>query len=134
VSQLDTLVKSRLNAKPASVNRLTVRLDHEHHEKLKSMADAFTLSKTAFAEELLASAVDDAYKLYLDSLDPESAAEEQQDLDRAIDQAYYDDRDEMAIAIFDARTDARIQIDANDQAHQELAKRLISKGVEVVKE
>jgi hypothetical protein len=131
VSNLESLVKSRLNAKRAvSVNRLTVRLDHERHEKLKSMADAFNLSKTATAEDLLAVAVDDAYVLYLDTLEPEDRLDEENELERAINDRYIEDDEDMQRTVVETRA----EIEANQAGQQRIIQRLIADGVEVVKE
>ena len=95
MGKLEGLVRARLNSKRGgSVNRLTVRLDHERHEKLKSMADAFNLSKTASAEEILAVAVDDAYSLYVDTLEPDELYNEQTELERAINDRHIEDFEE----------------------------------------
>jgi hypothetical protein len=58
------------------------------------MADAFNLSKTASAEEILAVAVDDAYTLYCATLEADELYEEQNELERAVNDRCIEDFEE----------------------------------------
>jgi hypothetical protein len=78
MSYVESLVKQKLNPRvgdttPAA-NRITVRLDDKAHWKLVTMSTRFGMSKSATAEDLLESAIADAFKVYFDMLADEEKA------------------------------------------------------------
>ena len=85
MSQLQSLLKLRFAPQPQpNWSRLTVRLDDERHEKLKIMARKMSLSKSAASEEILSSAIDDAWLVFCEKFDDEPFCSAEQDLQRAV--------------------------------------------------
>src|SRR3569623_469429 len=85
MSALQSFVKQRLEVPEVGTwNRVTVKLDDEHHEKVKQLAAAMSLSKSAASEQILARAIDDAWALYLDTLNDQERFEVLHDLDTTL--------------------------------------------------
>ncbi len=79
MSRVESLVKQKLSPRAGEVaptaNRITVRLDDRAHWKLVTMSTRFGMSKSATAEDLIESAIDDAFKLFFNMLDDDGKAE-----------------------------------------------------------
>jgi hypothetical protein len=63
IMELDNLIKSLLNSKPAAADKkvlVSIRLDTSSHAKLVKLSAELSLSKSRCAEELLRAAIDDA--------------------------------------------------------------------------
>ncbi len=79
MSYVESLVKSKLAPRASSDtpsgNRITTRLDDRAHWKLVTMSAKFGMSKSATAEDLLESAIADAFKIFFTSLNDNEKAE-----------------------------------------------------------
>lgn len=79
MSHVESLVKQKLNPlvrdAATAANRITVRLDDNAHWKLVTMSARFGMSKSATAEDLLESAIADAFKVYFGMLTDEEKSE-----------------------------------------------------------